>query len=322
MSIEKVAGDSQIASRGSPVPVPPQVRVSDAFRNPVAGVTVLFKVAGGEGSLTGENGVTNAFGIATVGSWTLGEAGGQSLTATSPGLESLTFGAVAFESTHGCVQQPALTSGTPAESELSPQGCQSPDGRFFELYAIELPNPGAYQFKLESTEFDTRLELRTGSGYPMAVNGSADATSNSAIKAILPAGQYILTVSSVNPEAVGIYSVSYAPSTSRIKSCEDVFIARGASTEQFVAGDDCPGTWSSKIDRFRIYMTRGDAILAILEDYSLSDNLFEMRNEKGDILAVGLVKNYVESDLSFRAPADGYYVISVQVEYRYVLTVR
>ena len=65
----------------------PRVLVTDAYNNPVAGVAVTFAVAPGSGSVTGASATTNASGIATVGSWTLGTtAGANTLTATCAGL--------------------------------------------------------------------------------------------------------------------------------------------------------------------------------------------------------------------------------------------
>ena len=57
---------------GTAVATAPSVRVTDVYNNPVTGVAVTFAVASGGGSVTGATTTTNASGIATVGSWTLG----------------------------------------------------------------------------------------------------------------------------------------------------------------------------------------------------------------------------------------------------------
>lgn len=81
------AGDGQSATVSTAVTTPPAVLVRDQFNNPVAGVAVTFAVASGGGSLTGGNLTSNASGIATVGSWTLGTtAGTNTLAATATGL--------------------------------------------------------------------------------------------------------------------------------------------------------------------------------------------------------------------------------------------
>lgn len=74
--VVKVAGDMQTAARVETVPVRPSIRLTDWYNNPIAGATVRFTVTAGGGSVTGADVVTDATGIATVGSWTLGPAAG------------------------------------------------------------------------------------------------------------------------------------------------------------------------------------------------------------------------------------------------------
>jgi hypothetical protein len=68
----KAAPDNQSASPGSAVAAPPAVKVLDRFNNPVGGVEVTFSVTGGGGTVTNPVAVTNAVGVATAGTWTLG----------------------------------------------------------------------------------------------------------------------------------------------------------------------------------------------------------------------------------------------------------
>ena len=90
-------GNHQAATAGSAVGAPPSVIVTDQSGNPVSNVGVTFALpgsAGANGTLTGAGQSTNASGIATVGSWTLGTtAKPDSMTATSTGLTGspLTF---------------------------------------------------------------------------------------------------------------------------------------------------------------------------------------------------------------------------------------
>lgn len=97
--LEVVEGDGQSATIGTQVAVAPGVRVTDAFANPVPGVTVTFTVASGGGTLTGATPVSNAAGIARVQGWTLGfVAGPNTLSATRAGVAPVTVAAtgVAF----------------------------------------------------------------------------------------------------------------------------------------------------------------------------------------------------------------------------------
>jgi hypothetical protein len=77
---------------GAAVAVPPAVRVTDAYDNPLQGVTVTFAVTAGGGSATGTSALSDSLGLAAVGSWTLGTlAGADTLTASATGLPRLTF---------------------------------------------------------------------------------------------------------------------------------------------------------------------------------------------------------------------------------------
>ena len=78
---------SQPATVATAVSNLPSVVIKDANNNPVINARVTFAVASGGGSITGGDTVTNTSGIATVGSWTLGNgAGANVLTATSAGV--------------------------------------------------------------------------------------------------------------------------------------------------------------------------------------------------------------------------------------------
>ena len=99
-SITINAGDNQVGMAGSAVPVTPSVIVRDGNGNPLPNATVVFQPVYGGGAVTGGTATTDVNGIATVGSWILGQvANPDSLIATvsGPGFtsanSSVTFGA-------------------------------------------------------------------------------------------------------------------------------------------------------------------------------------------------------------------------------------
>ena len=78
-----LSDSAQSVAVGGTVPVLPSVRVATATDRPVPGVRVSFAVRSGGGAITGAEQVTDANGVARVGSWTLGsEPGVNTLTAT------------------------------------------------------------------------------------------------------------------------------------------------------------------------------------------------------------------------------------------------
>jgi len=105
------SGDSQTASVGTAVTVPPCVILTYTNSTPMSGVTVTFTIASGGGSLTGSTATTNSAGIATVGSWVLGStAATNTLTATS---DSISGSSATFTAT-GTASAPTISGITPA----------------------------------------------------------------------------------------------------------------------------------------------------------------------------------------------------------------
>lgn len=119
--VTKTAGDAQTATAGASVSVAPAVTVKDANGNAVSGVSVTFAVASGGGIVTGATQTTNASGVATLGSWTLGKtAGPNTLTATAGSLAAVTFTATGAVGPAAVVTKTAGDAQTARRSTLLP----------------------------------------------------------------------------------------------------------------------------------------------------------------------------------------------------------
>jgi adhesin/invasin len=97
-ALEAAAGaTTQSAAAGAAVPIAPAVRVLDGTGAPLSGVGVTFGVTAGGGAVSPATVVTNANGIATVTSWTLGTTAGlNTLQSTVGSLTPVTFSANAI----------------------------------------------------------------------------------------------------------------------------------------------------------------------------------------------------------------------------------
>lgn len=103
-AVAAVAGNGQTAVRGSAVATAPRVRVTDAFNNPVPGISVTFAVTAGGGSISPSVVTTDGAGHATLASWTLGPAAGPntlSATITGSPIPAATFTATAINPVTG-----------------------------------------------------------------------------------------------------------------------------------------------------------------------------------------------------------------------------
>ena len=92
------AGNDQTARTGRPVPIAPAVRVTDQYGNPVAlaGVSVRFGVTGGAGTAIGAQSLTDATGVAALGSWILGPIAGRNTITATPAGAGISPDAVSF----------------------------------------------------------------------------------------------------------------------------------------------------------------------------------------------------------------------------------
>ena len=107
---------SQTAAVGTFVASPPSVRVNDANGNPVVGAQVAFAITSGGGTITGGSQLTNAQGVATVGSWLLGSAAGaNTLTAVATGAGSVVFSA---SGTAGAASQLVASAGSNQRAQV------------------------------------------------------------------------------------------------------------------------------------------------------------------------------------------------------------
>ena len=85
-SVIRSAGHRQAGMAGTALATRPAVLVRDGAGNPLAGRAVAFSVTAGGGTVTGPVVMTDAAGVATVGSWVLGPTADlNTLTATVSG---------------------------------------------------------------------------------------------------------------------------------------------------------------------------------------------------------------------------------------------
>jgi glucose/arabinose dehydrogenase len=124
-SIAIEAGQDQTAPVSMTVPMAPSARVRDAQGQPVAGVAVTFTVVSGGGTVTGSPAMSDASGIARLGSWRLGPtAGTQTVLATAPGFGEVTFRASGLATGAPTLTRTVVLSGlaVPWDLAFAPDG--------------------------------------------------------------------------------------------------------------------------------------------------------------------------------------------------------
>jgi hypothetical protein len=314
-SVAKNGGDGQSAATGAAVTVPPSVIVKDADGNPKSGVTVTFAVVSGGGSISGATASTNGAGVATVGSWTLGSsAGANTLSATVTGLPPVTFTATATAASSICSSRSAHGFGTISSGTLSAGDCQLSDGSFVDLYTTSVPAAGAYFFR-EGAAFDTYLLLAMPDGTTAAENDDElDTGTNSGIKALLPAGDYLIGASSFAPGVTGDYQISSATAPTDVSSCEQVFVVRNISTAQNLTTADCnlasSGATPIYADGYFIFLNAGTTVTINMSS-TIVDSFLQLVRVDGVAMAQNDNVDATTKDarITFTATQSNYYVI-------------
>lgn len=309
--VVKTAGDNQTADDGTAVAVPPAVTVRDANGNPVAGVGVIFAVGMGGGTVSSGSQVTDASGVATVGSWTLGATGPNTLTATAGSLAVVTFTATATARA-ACSDSTPHTFGTTSNGELTTTDCRTPDGFYIDYFSTTVSPAGAYAFS-QSGSFDTFLILYGPDGFAVGFNDDetpgAGQPQPSRIKALLPSANYFLGATSWDPGITGTYTLSSAATSAVITGCEEVFVARGVSTDQNLQTTDClfSGFYS---DDMLIFLRAGQAVTISMNSTAL-DAYLELYNTSGTLVASNDDRDATTNDarIAFTPTANGFFLV-------------
>jgi hypothetical protein len=306
-SIAANSSISQTASPGTDVPEPPSVIVRDQNGAPLPGASVTFAVTAGGGTITGGTVVTNASGVATSGSWTVGSVEGTNTVVATSGNLSVIFTA---SSTNQCVVTGTHTVGGTTSGELTTSDCAFGDGSFVDFLATALATGGTYTFSQSSPQFDTYLVLYDANGGPIGFNDDFGTGSDSRLKAILPAGNFVLGANSFEPNRVGTYTLTSALDGGTVTNCETVFVVRGITTSQSLDVTDCQRTGGFYGDQVFIYVLGGQAVTVSMSSTPV-DSFITVYDTNGVVLTSNDNKDATTKDaqVSFTAAITGFYGI-------------
>ena len=285
----------------------PSVIVRDENGDPLSGASVVFTVASGDGSVSGATVTTGTDGVATVGTWVLGQtAPTNTVDATVAGLAAITFTANVGDP---CKVTPTYTIATNSNGRLGLADCQVSDGSFVDFWLTTIPGTNTYLFNESSTQVDSYLLLLTTDFHVIAQNDNASSTThNSTIKAILPAGNFLVGANSLNAREVGAYSLSSGPTSSPVTNCEDVFAVPGITTDQSLQTTDCnqSGFYS---DDYIIFVNTGQSITVTMTSTAIDPylELYEIRtggtlvaaNDDADATTKNASLTYTASNLGY-----------------------
>ena len=216
-SLEIYLGNGQVGTGGAALDQPVIVQVVDEEGAGLAGQAVSWSVATGEGSVTPTS-VTDAEGLAAA-TWTLGNPGPNTLTATVAGLGAVTFIATADNSGNGggTGTVPSATSSTVSADPASIQ--------------------------VASGMSSIRVTVRDAAGAPVpgaVVTLSATGSGNTLIQPAGPTGTDGVAVGTLRSSVAGTKDITATVNgTVQIAQTAQVFVAAApASRVQMVDGNN------------------------------------------------------------------------------------
>jgi hypothetical protein len=277
------------------------VIVRDQNGAPLSGVSVTFAVTGGAV-------LTNDAGVATVGTWTVGSAGGaNTLSASSGNLPAVTFTANVVDP---CAVAATHPIGGTTNGELTPSDCKFFDGSFVDLIGTTVTAAGTYIFDVSSATFDTYLVLFSANSTPIGLNDDFGG-SNSRIKAILPRGDYVIGANAYDINVTGPYTLTSSLDGGPVTNCEDVFVVRGITSSQRLQTSDCLGVGGFYADRYFVYLGAGQTISVSMNSTAIDSYLIAY-DPGGFLVTQNDNRDFTTKDaqLTLTATVAGFYAIS------------
>lgn len=303
ISVQATPGPATSAARAANVPqtqnvapsaavaIPPAIVVTDQYGNPIQGVPVQFAAAAGSGIITGGVQSTNAQGVATVGSWTVGSTTGtQTLTATAGSLPAVTFFANVGTAGNPC-NVTAYVLGSTVNGSLATTDCDFGDGTFVDLYQVTSNAQVNHAFSLTSAAFDTYLWVFSSDGQRVlaASDDVGQGNTNSGLRLLAPPGSYIVAANSYDVGEVGPYTFS-STNTPEAPGCIYTrWVVPGAAWSESIAATDCSepsGTGGSAAgDEYGVVLGPGQSIVVTMRSSAFDPFLRLINGSSGATIA-------------------------------------
>jgi hypothetical protein len=303
------AGNDQSAVAGHAVSVRPAARVTDAYGNPLAGIPVTFTASAGGGAVTGSTAVTDANGVAAVGSWALGAPGANTLTASAGELRA-SFAATALDP---CAASTAYGFGETATGDLDALDCRLATGQRIDFFSLALPEARSFTIDM-SGGGNPFLYLFDAAGRTVALDDDGGPGANAQIRVLgLPAAPYFIGASrsgtgSDGPAVPGTYTLGTTAAPSSLEGCAQAWVVPGVSTTQELTSADSCHLYYGLADRFQIYLHAGQTI-TIRQASPTFDTLLLLLDPNGWTVAYNDDADGLNSRITFTAYSAGTYSI-------------
>jgi Big-like domain-containing protein len=230
-------GNGQTGPAGGSPPLALRVVVTGSSGQAFQGAQVAWQVTSGGGSVNPVSSTTDAAGQATT-VVTLGPAGTTSVRATVGSLAPVMF---QITSVNPCAYLAPFREDTTVTAALSTSDCPftTRAGTFIDFYDLGTSQQRTLLITMQANPIDAYLLLWDFAGPQIAVDDDGGTGTNSRLKAILRAGDWVVGANSYNPGEVGAYTLSAVPVATTVSLCEEVWISGAVTVTETITNTDC-----------------------------------------------------------------------------------
>jgi hypothetical protein len=209
-----------------------------------------------------------------------------------------------------CEIRAAYAFGSSTSGTLTIEDCSLADGSYVDYYNVVLSSD-VYTFDMTTAGFPAFLVLFSADGSPLAVHNDLGTTPDTAIKAIVPPGTYVIGAGSM-PGITGPYVLKSAPALPDVGKCEVVFVTKGSHTTQTLSDTDCAAN-NSHADEYYIYLAPGKPVTVTMRS-SAFDSSLEMYDRLNNLVASNNNINATTTDaqFTFNARLPGFYRLAAR----------
>ncbi|HEX8245361.1 MAG TPA: hypothetical protein VF541_17740 [Longimicrobium sp.] len=292
------AGDKQTWTTGRAVPVPPAVRVFDQYQNEVPGIPVIFAPEPGSGTVTGATAVTNEFGFAAVGSWTLGNPGANRLDAVVDGRLPFAFTANSLPPCGSRTYEPLSI----LDDVLVAERCRV-GGYNTEVFTVPFGSAQGVEFAVSSSQFDPVLKLLDGRDQPLLVLATGGAPS-ARLRLFAPAGAYRI---GIGPSFFSGEEGAYRLSSTRTADADGCIPFSVIVPDITVTGEIHPVQCNVPVsDRYILFLGAGQRLELTMSTSVLTPRL-ELRDNFTVVASSLAPAAGADARIVFTAPHEGLY---------------
>jgi len=156
--------------------------------------------------------------------------------------------------------------------------------------------------------------MLTSAGVLVGVNDDAAAsTTNSVLKVLVPAGNFIIAANSYDPDTTGTYTLTSAATAAEVTNCEDAFVVRGITTAQSLQTSDCNvgGVFG---DEYVILLSAGQSITISMNSSAIDSYLEVHSGSSATILASNddVNSSTKNAQITFTPTTSDFYVIAAR----------